>query len=161
MQKPSTEELTDTIQRVNDSANLINGHCLELRAENRLLRDAVTAERRKTMLELANFFENEYDGPSSQILELIALMDRKDTRQEANEIKDATGGSGIKTEPTVQDCNAPLSEEAKAFVAKCFKCEPPCDSYGICSDCVELVNFQAGYNFGYRAVVKAGEDTNG
>lgn len=45
----------------------------------------------------------------------------------------------------------PLSQDAKDFVAKVFKCEPPCDSWGVCSECIDLANFQAGYNFGFRA----------
>lgn len=53
---------------------------------------------------------------------------------------------------TDQDAaNVPYSEEAKAFVAKCFPCEPPCDSYGICSNCAEEVCFASGFNMGHRA----------
>lgn len=47
--------------------------------------------------------------------------------------------------------DSPLSQEAKDFIAKVFKCEPPCDSFAVCSECIDLVNFQAGYNFGFRA----------
>jgi len=49
--------------------------------------------------------------------------------------------------------DAPLSEEAKAFIEKVFPCEPPCDSYGVCDNCCEKVVFQAGYNIGYRAAL--------
>src|SRR5574343_107631 len=44
-----------------------------------------------------------------------------------------------------------LSLEAKAFVAKMFPCEPPCDSYGVCSNCCEASVLYAGYNMGLSA----------
>lgn len=47
--------------------------------------------------------------------------------------------------------NAPLTKEAKEYIAKMFPCEVPCDSYGICPGCAEAAVFGAGYNFGYRA----------
>lgn len=47
--------------------------------------------------------------------------------------------------------NPPLSAEAEAYVAKVFKCEPPCDSFGVCSNCCEAIVFGAGYNFGLAA----------
>lgn len=50
---------------------------------------------------------------------------------------------------TKQD--SPLSKEAIAFCEKIYQCHPPCDSWGICTNCAEKINFVAGYNFGYRA----------
>lgn len=47
--------------------------------------------------------------------------------------------------------NFKYSEEAQRFADKCFPCEPPCDSYGICSSCAEDITFGSGYNFGFRA----------
>lgn len=47
--------------------------------------------------------------------------------------------------------NTPYSKEAKDFIAKVYPCEPPCDSYGVCSNCCDEANFGAGYNMGYRA----------
>ena len=47
--------------------------------------------------------------------------------------------------------NEPLSDKAKSFMTEMFKCEPPCDSFGVCEACIEKHLFQAGYNFGYRA----------
>lgn len=55
------------------------------------------------------------------------------------------------TQSTDQDAaDVPLSDEAKAYVAKVFPCEPPCDSWGVCSNCCERTVFLAGYNIGYR-----------
>lgn len=50
-----------------------------------------------------------------------------------------------------QDADEKLSAEAAIYADKLFKCEPPCDSYGICSNCSERNVFQAGYNFGRRS----------
>ena len=46
--------------------------------------------------------------------------------------------------------NAPLSAEAQAYADRAFPCEPPCDSWGACSNCCERSVFWAGYNFGDR-----------
>lgn len=52
------------------------------------------------------------------------------------------------------DCTkAPLSQEAIDFADKIFECEPPCDSYGVCADCVNESSFLAGYDIGYRAAL--------
>lgn len=45
---------------------------------------------------------------------------------------------------------AELSPEAQAYQDKLFRCEPPCDKFGICTPCMEAVIFRAGYNFGAR-----------
>lgn len=42
-------------------------------------------------------------------------------------------------------------EKAKIFADKLFPCEPPCDSYGVCSNCCERMTFEAGYEFGFKA----------
>lgn len=56
--------------------------------------------------------------------------------------------------------NAILSPGAKSFSDRHFECEPPCDSYGVCSPCIEKSLFQAGFNFGYDAALeKANEKT--
>jgi len=47
--------------------------------------------------------------------------------------------------------NCPLSQEALAFCDRMWPCEPPCDSYGVCSNCCEKTIHHAGYNHGYRA----------
>jgi len=44
-----------------------------------------------------------------------------------------------------------LDEKAKIFADKLFPCEPPCDSYGVCSNCCERMTFEAGYEFGLKA----------
>jgi len=45
----------------------------------------------------------------------------------------------------------PLSEEAQEYADRMFKCEPPCDSYGVCDPCIERACFEAGYGFGVLA----------
>lgn len=47
--------------------------------------------------------------------------------------------------------NMPVSIEAQKYIELLFKCEPPCDSHGVCANCCDLTTFLAGYNFGYRA----------
>jgi hypothetical protein len=47
--------------------------------------------------------------------------------------------------------NEPVSSAAQEFADKMFVCDPPCDSYGCCTECCERNSFFAGYNFGYRA----------
>jgi len=44
-----------------------------------------------------------------------------------------------------------LSDRAKILVDKLFQCEPPCDSYGVCTNCNEQGIFQSGYNLGHDA----------
>lgn len=48
---------------------------------------------------------------------------------------------------------APLSQEAIDFADRVFKCEPPCDSLGVCSECCEESVYLAGYDIGYRAAL--------
>lgn len=45
----------------------------------------------------------------------------------------------------------PISQEAQVFVNKLYPCEPPCDSYGICSNCYDHSNFECGYVMAFRA----------
>lgn len=94
-----------------------------------------------------------------------AVDNLKATRQGANENGTSNSdGSGVRSpdaspavasgsddvRPTVQ-VDAPFSKEAENYVADVYPCEPPCDSYGICSNCHEKLCFGAGYNLGYRA----------
>lgn len=44
-----------------------------------------------------------------------------------------------------------LSPEAQAYADKVFRCEQPCDSFGICTGCFERTCFVAGYQHGHRA----------
>lgn len=40
---------------------------------------------------------------------------------------------------------------AQKYADKLWPCEPPCDSYGVCENCIERSIFHSGYNFGARA----------
>lgn len=46
-----------------------------------------------------------------------------------------------------------LSDEAKAFCEKVYKCEPPCDSHGVCYDCIQEHNFLCGYELATKALL--------
>ena len=43
--------------------------------------------------------------------------------------------------------NFTLDKDAQAYVDRMFPCEKPCDSYGVCDNCIDRSLFQAGYNF--------------
>lgn len=50
--------------------------------------------------------------------------------------------------------NEPYDEDTNSYVQKLFKCEPPCDSYGICSNCNDETIFHAGFNKGFDKSTK-------
>jgi hypothetical protein len=50
--------------------------------------------------------------------------------------------------------NEPYDEDTSIYVQKLFKCEPPCDSYGVCSNCNEETIFHAGFNKGFDKSTK-------
>lgn len=51
--------------------------------------------------------------------------------------------------------DAPRSKDATEYAARLFPCEPPCDSYGVCSNCIEQKIFFIGYGFGYQAALQS------
>jgi hypothetical protein len=41
-----------------------------------------------------------------------------------------------------------MDKLTKAYIAKMFPCEKPCDYFGLCENCSNANIFKAGYNFG-------------
>lgn len=55
----------------------------------------------------------------------------------------------------------PISPEAQTWLDKHLPCEPPCDSYGVCSNCSDAKLFRVGYGFALPVIaqtVKDGEE---